>query len=295
MKLWLRINKWPAGILGPCCLWLLYSLAFGAEPTEPLTTAKQLAAHLGQHAVVEFAVVEVKHPERRKAVFLTSSANFRSDDALAVMIRDADLRHFEVKDEGELVRRYSGRRIRVAGTIARDEGQLVVLISSPEKIQVIPDENAPATKFGELTLTDEDGQQHRLSGEELSKLPQAQCQIEHEGKRETYSGVPLAALLAQGKIVLGEESRGRQLSRYLLVRASDGYQALFSIAEVDPYLRADTILLANRRDGQPLHKTEGPWRLIVKGDLHHRRWVRSVVAIVVRHAEDAAAASQEAK
>jgi hypothetical protein len=289
MKQWLPPTTCSAGIPALCCLGLFCSLALGADSAEPLTTARQLAANLGRQAVVEFGVVEVKHPERRKAVFLTSSANFRSEEALAVMIRDADLRHFEVQHDGALAQRYVGRRIRVEGEIALDEGQLVVRISSPDKIRIVSAETPPPTGAGELVLTDEEGQRHCLSVEEISKLPQETCQIEHEGGRETYSGIPLAAILKHCRIVLGEESRGRQLSRYVLVRASDGYQALFSVAEVDPHARAETILLANRRNGQPLDKTEGPWRLVVKEDLHQRRWVRSVVSIIVRHAENSVA------
>jgi hypothetical protein len=44
------------------------------------------------------------------------------------------------------------------------------------------------------------------------------------------------------------------------------------------------ILLADRRDGQPLAAAEGPLRLVVPDEKRHARWVRQVRSCTVRRA-----------
>lgn len=262
-----------------CC-----SCLGSAESPEPLTTAAAVATKIGQTAVVELTVVEVKHPRRRKAVFLTSSANFRSPQSLAVVIQDADLTHFGVKDDRELAERYKGRRIRARGQVARDEGQLIVRVSTGDQITIV-DSTSDSVASGEIVVSREDKMPVRLSFDDLAKLSRQSVEIEHEGARHEHSGVHLQAVLQQAGVTLGEQARGNFLSRYVLVASSDGYQTLLSVGEVDPLLQARPILLANNCDGKALERTEGPWQLVVPGDLRQRRWVRSVTRIEVRYAE----------
>jgi hypothetical protein len=41
------------------------------------------------------------------------------------------------------------------------------------------------------------------------------------------------------------------------------------------------VLLVDRMDGQILPPDDGPWRLLVPGEVHPTRWVRQVVSIRV--------------
>jgi hypothetical protein len=67
----------------------------------------------------------------------------------------------------------------------------------------------------------------------------------------------------------------------LIASAPDGYRVLFSLTEFDPAFSDRVILLADRRDGQPLDNREGPLRLVVPGDKRHARWIRGVDALEV--------------
>ena len=116
------LRAFQAAVLTGCCILLLKSSATCADPPPPLTTAQQVAEHIGQVAVVEFTVVDVKHPERRKAIFISSSPNFRSEQALAAMIRDEDSVRFESKDRDQLAKRYIGHRVSVEGEICAMRG-----------------------------------------------------------------------------------------------------------------------------------------------------------------------------
>ena len=75
-----------------------------------------------------------------------------------------------------------------------------------------------------------------------------------------------------------------QLSKFLLVEAADGYRVVFALPELDPAFRDVVVLVADRRDGQPLSTGEGPLRLVVPHEKRWARWVRQVNALKVLQA-----------
>jgi hypothetical protein len=58
---------------------------------------------------------------------------------------------------------------------------------------------------------------------------------------------------------LGKELRGPKMNLYVTVKAADGYQAVFVLPEFDQGFTNRVIILADRRDGQPLSSREGPF------------------------------------
>jgi hypothetical protein len=105
----------------------------------------------------------------------------------------------------------------------------------------------------------------------------------HADADETYSGVPLAALLARLDAPLGERLRGKALASYIVASGSDGYSVVLSIAEADPSFHGGDILVADTRDGQPLGKS-GPFQLIVSLDKRPARWVHNLVSLSLQDA-----------
>ena len=105
----------------------------------------------------------------------------------------------------------------------------------------------------------------------------------HTNTDETYSGVPLAALLAKVDAPLGEKLRGKALTNYVVATGSDGYSVVLSLAEVDPMFHEGQVVVADSRDGQPL-TTSGPYELIVSEDKRPARWVRNLVTVAVQSA-----------
>jgi hypothetical protein len=105
----------------------------------------------------------------------------------------------------------------------------------------------------------------------------------HANADETYSGVPLVALLAKLDAPLGEKLRGKALASYIVASGSDGYSVVLSIAEADPSFHGGDILVADTRDGQPLAKS-GPFQLIVSEDKRPARWVHNLVSISLQDA-----------
>ena len=99
------------------------------------------------------------------------------------------------------------------------------------------------------------------------------------GQSSDYTGVPIAKLLESVGVPLGKSLRGERLAEFVMVRAADGYRALFSLAETDPMFRERTLLLCYRKNAGPLPAREGPLRVIVADEKRHARWVRQVTAI----------------
>jgi len=124
-----------------------------------------------------------------------------------------------------------------------------------------------------------------VSVAEFQALPHITIAVHnaHADADETYSGVPLAALLAKLDAPLGEHLRGKALASYIVASGSDGYSGVLSIAEADPSFHAGQILVADTRDGQPLAKS-GPFQLIVSEDKRPARWVRNLVSISLQEA-----------
>lgn len=76
---------------------------------------------------------------------------------------------------------------------------------------------------------------------------------------------------------LGERLRGARLAEYVLIGAADGYRVVFVLPELDPAFADRVVLLADRRNGQPLSTDEAPFMVVVPGEKRHSRWIRQVI------------------
>lgn len=132
-------------------------------------------------------------------------------------------------------------------------------------------------------ITGEVKTQVNLSPLSIDKMKKTQITAkDHHEKEHVYSGVELYVFLKQAGVTLWPELKGRNLSKYLLVKASDGYQVVFSLAEADPEFSDKKILLANRKDGALLGPDEGPFHLIIEGEKRKPRFIRQVIRIEVK-------------
>jgi hypothetical protein len=84
---------------------------------------------------------------------------------------------------------------------------------------------------------------------------------------------------------IGERFQREALVTYVIAEATDGYRALFSLAELDPDFGNRTVLVADRADGQTLAPAE-PVRLIVPDERRRGRSVRMLHRIRVVRAPE---------
>ncbi|OCX53570.1 molybdopterin-binding protein [Mucilaginibacter sp. PPCGB 2223] len=102
-----------------------------------------------------------------------------------------------------------------------------------------------------------------------------------DGKDHTYSGVILADILQKAGVIMNRES----LTKYLLVNASDGYEIIFALAELDKSFTDRAIILADTVDGKPLPQGDGPFRIIVQDEKKPARCIKQVTSLKVLFAK----------
>ena len=102
------------------------------------------------------------------------------------------------------------------------------------------------------------------------------------GIKTTHAGVALRDVLAKAGVPLGDALKGKALACAVIATAVDGYQVVFSIAEIDSAFNDHVILIADRRDGRPLLPDSGPLQIVVPQDTRPARWVRQVTTVEVR-------------
>jgi DMSO/TMAO reductase YedYZ molybdopterin-dependent catalytic subunit len=108
---------------------------------------------------------------------------------------------------------------------------------------------------------------------------------DRDGKDHTYSGVILSSILQKAGVTLGKDLRGENLTKYVLVEASDGYQVVFALAELDQGYTDRTIILADKADGKPLPAGDGPFRIVVQDEKKPARCIKMVTGIKVEFAK----------
>src|SRR5580698_8096016 len=135
---------------------------------------------------------------------------------------------------------------------------------------------APAAQSGPafITITGDVPKPLTLKAEELAAMPREKASVpEQDGTSVEYEGVPLRDVLKLAGLPIGK-LRGKSLSIYVLAKAHDGYQVVFTLGEIDAEFGNEQILVADKRDGKPLFGYQGPFRLTVPKDKAGARSVR---------------------
>lgn len=126
-----------------------------------------------------------------------------------------------------------------------------------------------------------------LSVQDLSAYKQISHKVkDRDGKEHEFKGVALIEVFEKAGVTTGSKLRGENLAKYVLVKAADGYEVIYSLPEIDPEFTDQVIMLATEKDGQPLPNGEGPFRIITPNDKKQARWIREVRSIKVVFAKD---------
>lgn len=137
-----------------------------------------------------------------------------------------------------------------------------------------------------VTISGEVTKPLTLQSADLKALPHIEMTVaDRDGKEHRYAGVPLITLLSQAGTSTGAALKGKNLTKYVVVKATDGYEVVFALAELDPAFATRTILLADSVDGAPLADGVGPYRVVVPGEKKPARWIRQVMALEVKLAK----------
>ena len=120
-----------------------------------------------------------------------------------------------------------------------------------------------------------------LTAADLAAMPHTTVTATDHGVTRTYRGVWVADVLAKAGFALGPGAPRHSLSGYVLARATDGYQVLFSIGELDPAISDGQVLVADAADGAPLSGENGRFRLVLPKDKRGARSMRLLASLDV--------------
>jgi DMSO/TMAO reductase YedYZ molybdopterin-dependent catalytic subunit len=120
-----------------------------------------------------------------------------------------------------------------------------------------------------------------LTADDLAKMPRASVHATSHGLETVYQGVWLHEILKKAGVPQGDELRGKALASYVLAQAEDGYQVLFSLAELDPSFTDNQVLVADTADGKPLFGAQGRFRLVAAKDKPGARSARMLTRLEV--------------
>jgi DMSO/TMAO reductase YedYZ molybdopterin-dependent catalytic subunit len=126
-----------------------------------------------------------------------------------------------------------------------------------------------------------------LTASDLAAMPRTTAGAkDKQGVMHSFSGVAIADILNKAGVTTGRQLRGENLAKYLLVSCADGYQVVFSLAELDSSFTDRVVILADQQEGKPLPAGVGPFRLIVPGEKKPARNCFQVTTLAIRFAKE---------
>ena len=131
---------------------------------------------------------------------------------------------------------------------------------------------APAAWAADLTVVAPGGAVKVLGEADLAGLPRETVKL----GAKAYEGPVLSYVLRAGGLPVGARLHGEPLRAFVVVEGKDGFNAVYSLAELDRDFHDDVVILADKVDGAALPEKEGPWRLVSCGD--KKAW-RSVYGV----------------
>lgn len=122
----------------------------------------------------------------------------------------------------------------------------------------------------------------KLKAEDLAAMPREKVTIpDQDGTKVEYEGVALREILKKAGAPLGSQLRGSALTTYVVAKATDGYEVVFTLGEIDASFGNEKIVIADKRDGKPLFEYQGPFRLVCPDDKAGARSVRMLETLEV--------------
>lgn len=116
---------------------------------------------------------------------------------------------------------------------------------------------------------------------DLKAMPRTNVTVSDAGKDTSYEGVLVGELLQRAGAPVGRDLSGKAVASYVRASAKDGYQVVFSLAELDPGFTSNDIIVADTVDGKPLFDYQGPFRIVAPKDKRGARSIRMLQRLEV--------------
>ena len=139
------------------------------------------------------------------------------------------------------------------------------------------------TTGAELTISGAVSTPLTLTVADLKKMPRKTLSVvnPHDKKTEVYEGVLLEELLRRAGVPQHEQLRAQAMATYVVAKADDGYNVVFSLAELDSAMLDSEVIVADSLNGAALAAREGPFKIVAPHEKRPARWVRMLKSITV--------------
>lgn len=171
-------------------------------------------------------------------------------------------------------------------TLARTLGVTCAVLlfsgtSSAHAAQAAQTREAPIVgpRTGTIVVSGDVAKSITLTPAELKTLPRKSVTIQEDGRPVVYEGVLVGELLKRAGAASGNDLRGGAVAAYVVATGNDGYQAVYSVAELDAAFTGSEIIVADTADGKALFDYQGPFRLVAPKDNRAARSVRMLEKI----------------
>lgn len=98
---------------------------------------------------------------------------------------------------------------------------------------------------------------------------------------DSFASVLLWDLIREAGLVVDADRKNDRLRKYVVISASDGYQAVLALGEIIPDFGGQQVIVAYERDRQALDDDQGMARLVIPGDKRGGRHVNRITRIAV--------------
>src|SRR6266851_853249 len=104
-----------------------------------------------------------------------------------------------------------------------------------------------------------------ITAVELTAMSRVKVTASAHDQTGIYEGVTIREILTLAGVPAGENLRGAELAKTVIVTGADSYRAAFGVAEFDAAFTDRLSILADRKDGAALTGNAAPFQLIVTG------------------------------
>ena len=157
-----------------------------------------------------------------------------------------------------------------AALLVAPAGAALAQTTAPANAPAVPEARVPTA----LAVTGAVKTPLSLSAADLKAMPRTKVQSQENSRTVAYEGVLVGEILKRAGVPMGEALRGDAVASYVVAHATDGYRAVYAIAELDDAFTPNDVIVADTVDGKPLFAYQGPWRLVTPRDLRGARSVR---------------------
>lgn len=126
-----------------------------------------------------------------------------------------------------------------------------------------------------------EGRVETVSAADIQAMHRASVTVPY-GDKSTFTGAVIGDFLAEVGAPADVRLHRAPVNQIVIVTGQDGFTTVLSLAETEKSFRSQPVIVADQENGKPLDARQGPYRLVIGGELKPARSVYNVIEIELR-------------